>query len=106
MVLVRKPSSGTSLQVDCWLSQNDGTTNSELGYPTMYHHIGHPMPNPSVRIPRNYVTLVECVSSSLKLQLKGQTSVVSEYAPMSAAKQQNTHHFGTGHDHNRISQPK
>jgi hypothetical protein len=56
---VCNPSSGTSLQVDCWfLSQNDGTNNNELGYPAIYHWKHQPKPNPSVTRHTNNVESV------------------------------------------------
>ena len=65
-------------QVDCWfLSQNDGTTNSELGYPTMYHWKQQPKPNPSVIRHTNNVESVVFDSGRPTWQSKGRTRHVS-----------------------------
>jgi hypothetical protein len=100
----KSPAASSSRQiVDC--HKEDGTADSELGYPTMYHWEWHPKPNPSIRIPRNYVTSIECVSSSPKLQSNGQTSRVS--SDKTPPILPNMPHFGTGetttkaHSHNQ-----
>jgi hypothetical protein len=104
VVLINENPNSTSLQADCFVSQKLCCTNSELMYPAIYHWKQQPKPNPSVIRHTDSVEKAGYYSSGPKWQSNSQTSHVS--ADKRPSMLRNTHHFGTGHHNDRISQPK